>query len=676
MPTFLITGPDGAKYKVTAPDGATEQDILARFQSEVGGKSDTPEVADKYATAASEDIKKMRSAGVPAEGTGRLAAQGMTFNAADEILAGLTTPLEMINQRTFNPVEGYRYAKAKQDALVDEARKNTGYAGTASEVLGGVGSGAGLANAGLTAARMLPQGAGLLPRMGASAIDGLGMGAIAGLMEGNTLDERAGNAAVGGLLGGGVGAAAPAVSMVAKGLLSPLVSNVRARANPTGYAETQVARAATESGMTPQQIAGEVSRAAAEGQPMYTLADALGNPGQRMLSTVTRAPGPGRTEAVNFLEGRQAGQGRRIANTLAEGFDTPITAEQTRAAMTSARDTAADAAYGAARSNASPVDLSRVISRIDDTLQPGVNQVARPQSGIANDSIESALENFRSRMTDGRSVMTDFTAIQRLRGDLSDAVQSARQSGLGNKARMLGQVLGELDTAMENASQGFRQANRNFAQASSNIDAIGEGATAARRGRSEDIVNRYRNLPAQGQEGYRSGYADPYIADAQGAAFGVNKARPLTSDAFATESAEIAPMRTQPAMMRKIARENTMFETRANALGNSKTADNLADAEAMSIDPTIVGQLLSGNVMGAARSMLASGSNLLTGNTAQVREQVGRLLLQSGQNVTPQNIQRVLDEAMKRLERAKANAMLLGRGAQGGLAVGATEMRR
>jgi hypothetical protein len=34
MPTFVITGPDGAKYRVTAPEGATDQEVLSRVQAQ------------------------------------------------------------------------------------------------------------------------------------------------------------------------------------------------------------------------------------------------------------------------------------------------------------------------------------------------------------------------------------------------------------------------------------------------------------------------------------------------------------------------------------------------------------------------------------------------------------------------------------------------------------------
>lgn len=627
---------------------------------------------DPYREAARKEIEELKARGVPVGGGGmaRLIAQGATLNAADDILAGMSTPFEMVKRGTWDPREAYRHAKAREDIILEDARKNAGMAGTAAEVLGGAGSGIGLARGGLSFFGRLPANAGIGARTAASAGDAAAYGATAGAMEGNSLAERMKNAASYGVLGGVAGGAMPVAASILGTLAAPIVSNIRARVNPRGVAESQLARAISESGRAPQQIGDDVIRAAQEGQGVFTVADALGNPGQRMLSNVTRAPGIGRTEAVEFLEQRQAGQGRRIAGALAEGFDSPRTAAQVRDAMTTARDRAADAAYGANRANAAPVDLAKTIARIDETIQPGVNQIVRPQSGIANDTVETALEQVRNRLTDGKSVLTDFTAVQRVRGDLSDAVESARRAGHGNRARLLGQVLREMDAAMEDASAGFRQANRNFAQASREIEAIDAGRTAAMRGRPEDIIPEFMGQSPKGRVGYRAGYADPMIEHVQGAAFGTNKARPFTSDAFRQEAAAIAPQSTGPLMQRRLGRESAMFETRAQALGNSKTAENLADMEAMRVDPTIIGNLLSGDIGGAARNLLARVGGSLSGYTPAVREELGRMLLASGQDqaIIPRLVQ-TLERAIQRIDRGRVRSGVAARGVMGGAAV-------
>jgi hypothetical protein len=92
---------------------------------------------------------------------------------------------------------------------------------------------------------------------------------------------------------------------------------------------------------TPDQIADAATEAEDEGHGNFAVAEALGNPDQWRLSNVTRAPGEGHTNVVNYLKNRQAGQGRRIANALSDGFEAPETAAERR--LTQARDNAADA---------------------------------------------------------------------------------------------------------------------------------------------------------------------------------------------------------------------------------------------------------------------------------------------------------------------------------------------
>ncbi len=619
---------------------------------------------DKYQQAAIDEQAQLKEKGIdPGAGLTRRLTHGATLGADNTILAAATTPFEMIKRGTFSPVEGYNYAKAREDQIMGDARKNTGLLGTAAEVLGGGVAGAGLAQGGITAARMLAPEAGLLARAGASAVDGAGIGAFSGAMEGNGLAERGANALKGGALGGLLGGIVPPALAVGGAAISPVVSNLRARANPQGFAQSQVARAVSESGMTPADIASSVQAAARDGQGVFSVADAMGNAGQRMLSSTARAPGQARTDVVNFLDARQAGQGRRLSNALAEGFDAPQTAAQTEARLTAQRGADADAAFSAVRSGAGRTDVVPAINRIDQTIGTGPGQVLQ----AANDSVEGALRPFRERLA--RVNPDDFEAVQRIRFDMADAAQNARQSGYGNRAREIGNAVRELDAAMEQASSGYRQANRNFAQASRDIEAVGQGRAAAMRGRTEDIIPEFQGQSTAGQGAYRAGYVDPLIQQTQGAAFGVNKARPLINDAFQAEAGAMAP--GNQLMQNRIGRENTMFETRNAAVGNSKTAENLADDAAMGAGPAlgIIGQVMAGNYGGALRSTIAAGSNALTGNTPAVRQAIADILMTRGPNMNPAQFQRMLDETVQRLHLVQQMARSVGRGAAGGLAV-------
>jgi hypothetical protein len=620
---------------------------------------------DKYQQAAIDEQSDLKAKGIDAgAGFTRRLTHGATLGADNTILAALQTPLEMF-KRGIGPKEGYNYAKAREDQIMGDSRKNTGMLGTATEILGGGVTGAGLASGGATFGRMLAPEAGLLARTGASAADAAAIGGFSGAMEGNGLAERGENALKGAAIGGIAGGVLPTAMTIGGAALSPITSFVRARANPTGFGYSQVARAASESGMNGQQIVQRITDAANEGQGMFTAADAMGNAGQRLLSSTARAPGQARTDVVDFLNSRQAGQGRRISNALAEGFDSPQTAAQTEARLTAQRGADADTAYTTVRNDAGRVDVTPALNNLDRVIGTQPGQVLTP----ANDSIEAVLTPYRQRLA--RVNPDDFEAVQRIRGDMSDAAETAMRGGQGNRARLIGNAVRQLDAAMENASNGYRAANAQFAQASRDINAVNSGRQAATRGRTEDIIPEFQAQSPAGQGAYRAGYVDPLIQQAQGAAFGVNKARPLINDAFQAEAGAMAP--GNPLMQRRIGREDTMFQTRNAAMGNSKTAENLADDAALGLDPTVVGSLItqvgSGNFGGALRTMLGAGQNMLTGNTPAVRQAVADILLTRGGNVNAAQFQRMLDQTVQRIQNVQRMARSMGRGAAGGLGV-------
>ena len=77
---------------------------------------------------------------------------------------------------------------------------------------------------------------------------------------------------------------------------------------------------------------------------------------------------------------------------------------------------------------------------------------------------------------------------------------------------------------MENSSERFLAANRNFSQATRDIESIQASREAATRGRSEDIIPAYQALRPQGQAPFRARYLEPLVAQTQGSAPGVKLA--------------------------------------------------------------------------------------------------------------------------------------------------------
>ena len=660
--------------------------ILAGEITRLRGTSSEPP-PDKYQQAAIDEQADLKAKGIdPGAGLTRRLAHGATLGADNTILAAATTPLEMFKRGTFNPIEGYNYAKAREDQIMGAARKNTGALGTAAEVLGGGVSGVGLASGGLTAARFLAPEAGLLARSGASAADAAGIGAFSGAMEGNGLAERGVNALKGGLLGGVLGGATPGALSVLGAAASPVISNIRARFNPTGFAQSQVARGISESGLTPAQIAQRVTDADAAGQGMFTAADAMGNAGQRILATTARSPGQARTDVVNFVNNRQAGQAERVAQITDDALGASGTARQTNAQLTKAAQEQSAPFYERALAQ-KPVWNERIQQFFDDPvtksgLREGV-AVQRLESLAAGkkfDPKDYAITGFNEAGDPIMSGVPNMRTINLIKKGWDKQLEGYRDSTTGKLmldeyGRALDNVRRTFLKEVDNVNPDYGQARALYAGPAQIRDAVNMGTKAPTRGRAADNIDQFNKMTDPAQQGYRQGYADTLAARAERGAVGENKVRPLTSDKSVAEldrlslhQGPVAPGQLNP-LQQRLGRESTMFETRHAVTGNSKTVENMADDAAMEAAPALIGQVVTGNWKGALRTALASGADALTGNTPAVRQEVARLLLTRGQNASAAQFQKMIDDTVKQIQMVQQLARSMGRGAAGGLAV-------
>jgi hypothetical protein len=395
-------------------------------------------------------------------------------------------------------------------------------------------------------------------------------------------------------------------------------------------ANSAITQALTRADMSGDDVANALADAAAAGQP-YTVADAMGNSGQRMLTGIARSPGDMRQTIAETLQQRQAGQGRRLQNALVEGFGTPQTATQTQDALTALRNTQANANYDAARQAAGTVDPSAAIQNADNFLQPGASGVMNPGNNISDDSIEAAVRRARGYLTDGNSVLTDFNAALRAKQEMDAMIEGAKPA----VQRQLIPIRDALDNSLAATSAPYATARDTFRQQSQAIEAADVGRNAAMRGRTEDTIPAFQAMRPDQQASYRAGYVDPYIADIQKAAGPMtNKARPLISDATAAEFPAFAAPGEGQQLMDRIAREQRMHETMQAALGGSRTADNAADmADVQGFDPSMISAFATGGLKGAALHGLTKGINAVQGRNQATRDAIARALLQGDPNI-------------------------------------------
>lgn len=585
MAKFEIQGADGKVYEVEAPSMEAAAEAMASFAQPAGGVRADPAAVDDF---------KGRLTTMTAN-----AAQGMSFGLGDEFSGVIAGAKSLADGGEFLPA----YRAERDDARADMATISQRYPAAAK---GGY-----LMGAAIPAITAAPATTGnsMIGTMFRSG----GLGMVEGGFQGagnadgrDLLGETITGAAIGGLAGL---AAPPLIGALTMGkrAFTEGLPQLFGRASQS-KANRAIAGALGRSGQSRQEIEAMLAAAAKAGQPEYRMVDALGLPGQRMASGLTRAGGAPGDEVAEFLATRQSGQPERVGAFVEDAFGVGgTTAAKTKAGLTSARKDAADEAYDAARGNAAPVDVRGALGVIDARIG------GMKGSGVAGDAIDSKLAGYRSRLAgDGAGLgegvtgaeLSDFDRVLGVKQAVQDDIGVAVRAGRNNEARELGKLEKELDAALEASSDMYRTANDGFRTASKVIDAVDEGAMMASRGRAADNVPRFGAMAAAERDAARVGYGDDLLRRLETmSAPTANRAKGLLSP---KRVAEADAMALDPKLYAdRLARENTMWETQNRALGGSRTADNLADQGAM--------DGMSGEVMRAGKA----AANLQFGDMVQ-----------------------------------------------------------
>ena len=262
----------------------------------------------------------------------------------------------------------------------------------------------------------------------------------------------------------------------------------------------------------------------------------------------------------------------------------------------------------------------------------------------------------------------------RAKTNIDQMIAKATENKQGALVNELMPIRDALDEQLARSSPNYAKARDAYRVRQQQIGALDKGKEfGARQGNPEDAIDHFNSLTPAQQQAFRAGYADPQISQVKNAAWGTNKARPLTSDAIRQEFGAFAasPGRAGT-LQRQIGRENTMFQTRNQALGGSRTVENLNDDAAMGVAPEVMGvikNVMTGNFGGAVKTALSAGQNALTGNTPAVRSEVAKVLLQNGRNISAGRLEAMVDAIINRATRASQIADGIRKGVIGGSAV-------
>jgi hypothetical protein len=610
----------------------------------------------------------------------RAAANGATNGGADKLASYLNT--------------GFGLTGDVGQELANQRAQTDAFAAQHPWVSTGAGMvGAGARDIGIAGAGLLPLFGGpvrtatgaAIPLLQRSLKGAASMGALNGLLDAAANDGSATDKVRAGAQGYAVNSAIGGVAPLAGALLSGGLNWAKRtfldRARPENYAANTALRTLDRSGQTADQVGQSLRQATAEGQDMFTAADALGAEGQRALTKVTKAPGPGRVQAKEFLEGRAEAQPDRLTDYTDQAFGTNGTARQSSDALIDQARAASRPLYDQAQAQG----ISELSPRLKELMSEPIIQRGL-REGAQIERMTALAEGRPADVTQRAAIATNeageptfgevpnMRALQAAKIGLDNILEGYRDKTTGRLALdYQGQAIDKLRRAyleeLVRLNPTYGKANAAFRGPMEVKDAITQGKQAAGRGRSIDNIQAFQGLlNAPEQQGFRTGYADRLLGNVERRS---NDATPLfTTPKAKAEIGAFALPEEAPKFQRRVAREKTMAETKRQALGGSQTAENLADAaEGSGVDVDKIAKAIR-SPLGALADHASQLGRLLNGNTEAGREALGRLLLSND----PQLLKGLLDQAIQRSTAVTNAADSTSRSAFG-LTAAATDMK-
>ena len=598
------------------------------------------------------------------EGVGRAAIRGMPITGAlgtklnaaeDALLAPFLDPLNPQEKLTADTFGG-RYQQAMdigkgKDTAFHEAHP---IIDTAAEIAGGIAS-TGAIGATAGGAQALGLTGNTLRQLATrGAVSGAGVSAADAALQGQ-------NPLTAAVVGGVVGAAAPAVGRAVGELAQPTRNAFRAVANPAEEAERRVASAldrdmvAGDVGITPQEFV----QARGEGQPV-NLMDAGGETTRALARSAANTSPEGRGELNRAIDARFESQAPRLVEWLNHTFHFPD-AEAQQEAINHVERVVNRSNYARAMRDGDRDIMSPELDRLMGS--PAVVDAMRKASISGKDraitqgigamrqgvTVENGLVNF-TRGPTGAPAYPNLAFWDATKRELDDATSKAMRSGAREEASTLTQLTrtlrGELDRLVP-TYQTARAGAAQFFGAENAIEAGQNFVGAAQKFGIPAVRRQLSRMSPQERQMFQDGYVSRLVETIEKTGDRRSILNKIQNSPAARQEINVAlgPQRAREVEAR-LRLEGIMDLARPAVQGNSTTARQLHELQ-------IAGGVTAGGVGGAllggpaalvAAALTYGGARLTHGVDERVARHVARLLvsndvrqLQRGINILSRN---------------------------------------
>lgn len=701
MGQYRITSPDGQEFEITAPEGASESEIL--------------------------DYAKRNFSMMPkAQATKPMSDNGARWGALDNfssgILQGMGDEVKALTQATRESAprwlggndglsfgNAYNQAKIMYQGARNKYTKENPKTAFATDLAG----------------QMLPWAAAapFMPAMTATSLTGrmaqagalgAGTGAVSGGLnaEGDMMD-RAKGAVTGAAIGAGTGAVAvPVMDALSKGaqyVANQAISKFGSPFQQEKMAARKVAEALIRDGMTPDQAAARVAQMG----PEAALMD-VGTNTRGLARSAGTVPGEGRTAITDFLRSRQ--EGVRDANGVLQGGQINRITNQINALVP--EDFYATQQGLAARNAQGPL-YREAFAANKDMASPAIDRILETPAG--RDALAYARERMQNRMSLMATPDVDLTDQMRLLAEigkmdrvpigvskglkletldlvkqgLDDAYRAterkvingtARQGELRDLASLKSAFVRELDAADVTAQAGpnstrpdggaYARARALASDKFRNQEALETGTTFMSRSEFQnprELADSLAGMNAEQLHNFRIGAAQALK----------QKIGDLNTRSDATKRLMDVPALEQKIRLafgddqtfsryiRGLENERAMFDSYGKILGNSRTGEVLAEQADAAVDPSRIiqgmQQLASGSY-GSGLLNVAGGLKDRAFMTEPMSRNLGQML--TGRNVGPLNQAYQQAQLSEDMKRRIAQYLATTGGVGGGIAQG------
>jgi hypothetical protein len=572
MGTFLITTPDGKKYKVS---GESHEGALAALQKALG-KSETPATP---VPGVGEDMAKSGAVGFGKGvvdlgtmfGSAGQVSEDLASGAAKMFGAGDTTASYI--GKGARMLGGPLTMGPSSDDVIGTVEQATGPLPKPQTVPGEYAE-QGMRFVGSSLAG--PES--LLVRAGTGLLAGLTSKFAERQTEGSPLQPVA---EVGGAL---VGGSLPSLMKSGWNKVRMMLRGADEKA-----ASVLIERLA-QSGMTPDDAAAKIQ----EMGPEAMLADVSPNMQVATGGTAVADPAAQQTIATR-LAVRREGAPQRVSNLLDQSFG-PYKGPQMIADEIKSARAPAGPAYELAKTHV--VDPEPALGKIDELLK-----TYGPGSDIGQ-----SLQGFKNQLLDGKgNVIGQGNIVHGIREQLDDAISGAYNSGAGKKAGRLKEVRDEIDKVLKSQIPGFKEADQLWSETAKLEKAYqyGQRDLLTKKVYPDQSAKTLEKMSDPEFEAARQGVRAKLAMDFSGAAKNptVGVERALNASMNDQKVPQLIGQGRTQALSKGLDTEATFIET--SALGEpsrgSRTAvlDSSKEMWGNSSKPSMMGDMLAGTAAGA-----------------------------------------------------------------------------